>query len=239
MPAGAGTDFFEVHNNPQVKLLETINLVPGKYFIYFGRFSEAKNVPGVVKVFGEAHRLAPEYLEGFKLVLVGGSPENPQPEEIAVESQIRAAMEEYRFHRRDIIRLSSQPWSMLAVLAHHCAFYIGMQVMEPFGMGVAEAMAAGAPVMISEAAGITPWIEDGTEALIANPHDPHRTAERILEIMRDEVRLEKLSERGRKLSFSTFNWQAIGRKQGEIIDLLCQGKSPDGETATTVMQNGH
>jgi len=240
MPAGAGNDFFDVFKNPQTDLLQTYGLVPHRYFLYFGRFSEAKNVPGVVEVFGEARRLEePDLLDGFKLVLVGGSPEKPLPEEVNVENHIREAMNVYGLSENEIVRLPSQPWKILAVLAHHSRSYIGMQKMEPFGMGVAEAMAAGAPVMISKAAGITRWINDDAEAVIVDPDDPAGAAHRLIKIINNKDRLQKLALNGYTLSKNTFSWKAIAMRQGEIIDFLCQGKSPDKNVESSITKRKH
>jgi len=145
MPAGAGTAFLYICGDPPTETLERYGLIPGRYLIYFGRFSEAKNVSGVVKLFGEAKRLDPRLMEGIKLVLVGGSPGDPLPEEVSVEKHVADTITEYKLINDDIVRLPSKPWNILAVLAHHCLSYVGMQFMEPFGMGVAEAMAASGP----------------------------------------------------------------------------------------------
>ena len=228
MPAGAGNDFFHVHRNPQRELLDTYGLLPRHYLIYFGRFSEAKHVPGVVQVFGEARRMDPALLEGCKLVLIGGSFENPQPEEVSVDNHIKEAMQAYGLTEDSIVRLPSQGWQTLSVLAHHSLCYVGMQVMEPFGMGVAEAMAASAPVVISRAAGITNWLTDGEEAIIVDPEDPRGAAERLIGAMRDKAGLAAMAARGNELCRNTFSWEAIARQQGEIIDSLCQGTPPQG-----------
>ncbi|MBN2515267.1 MAG: glycosyltransferase [Deltaproteobacteria bacterium] len=239
MPAGAGNYFFNIFKNPQADLLKRYGLVTHRYFLYFGRFSEAKNVPGVVAVFGEARRMAQELLDGFKLVLVGGSPEKPLPEEVTVENHIREAMNVYGLSENEIVRLSSQPWKILAVLAHHSASYIGMQKMEPFGMGVAEAMAAGAPVVISKAAGITRWINDELEAVVVDPDDTTDAAQRLIKIIGDKDRLQKLASNGYLLSKNTFSWKAIAVRQGEIIDFLCQGKSPDNNIESSIPKRRH
>ena len=232
MPAGAGSDFFQVHRNPQRDLLDTYGLVPRHYLIYFGRFSEAKHVPGVVQVFGEARRIEPELLEGFKLVLIGGSFDNPQPEEVSVENHIKEALKQYGLTEETVVRLPSQGWQTLSVLAHHSLCYVGMQVMEPFGMGVAEAMAASAPVVISRAAGITNWLTDGEEAIIVDPEDPRGAAERLIDAMKDQAGLAAMAARGTELCRNTFSWEAIARQQGDIIDALCQGTPPPGTSGS-------
>jgi len=236
MPAGAGTAFFDIGGDPPTKTLERYGLIPGRYLIYFGRFSEAKNVPGVVKLFGEAKRLDPRLMEGVKLVLVGGSPGESLPEEVSVEKHVADTITEYKLTNDDIVRLPSQPWSVLAVLAHHCLSYIGMQFMEPFGMGVAEAMAASAPVVISRQAGITKWIKDGRDAVVVDPDDPRGAARKWTGIMKKNGALEKIASSGHALALDTFNWKAIGTRQGEIIDSLCRGETPGGAVDRSVTQ---
>jgi len=228
MPAGAGTAFFDIAEHPEKEMLEEYGLVPGRYLIYFGRFSEAKNVPGVVKLFGETKRLDPGRMEGMKLVLVGGSPENPLPEEASVEEGVADAITAYGLPDEDIIRLPSQPWNVLAVLAHQCLAYVGMQFMEPFGMGVAEAMAASAPVVVSGNAGIAGWMKDGHNGIVVDPEDPRGAAQKLVEIMKRKGALEKIASGGHALALDTFNWGAIGTRQGEIIDALCRGERPGG-----------
>ncbi len=228
MPAGAGSNFFDVSKNPESERLSDYNLLPGKYLIYFGRFSEAKNVPGVIALFGEARRIEREMMGGIKLVLVGGSPENRAPEEVIVENQIGEVLKEYGLDENDVVRLPSQEWKTLAVLAHHALSYVGMQKMEPFGMGVAEAMASSAPVVISDRAGITRWITDGIEGIVVDPDDPGKAAERLVSFMKDPKKLEEIARRGNKMCRDTFSWDAIARDQGEILDALCRRIAPPG-----------
>jgi uridine kinase len=94
--------------------------------------------------------------------------------------------------------------------------------MEPFGMGVAEAMAASAPAVISSKAGITNWIKDGCDAIVVDPEDPHGAAQKLIGIMKKHGALEKIASSGQALALNTFNWKAIGTRQGEIIDSLCK-----------------
>jgi len=222
MPAGAGTPFFDIGTDPRPEVLERYGLTAGCYLLYFGRFSEAKNVPGVVRLFGEARRLDPRLMEGVRLVLVGGSPDHPLPEEVAVEDGITGAMNEFGLAAADVVRLPSQPWEILATLGHHCLSYIGMQFVEPFGMGVAESMAASAPVVISKEAGITKWVQDGRDALVVDPEDPRGAARRLIETMKEEGALEWIASNGNRLARDTFRWRAIGERQGKRLDSLCR-----------------
>jgi len=229
MPAGAGNEFFHVREASAEEDLEKYDLVPHRYIIYFGRFSAAKNVPGVVTVFGEARKLAPKVMNGMKLVLIGGAPEKTLPEEADVDKDVTAAIDRFHIPNSDVVRLPSQPWSVLAIFARYSLCYLGMQKMEPFGMGVAEAMAAGAPVIISNAAGITKWLADNVNAVVVDPDDPKGAARRLVDLVNSPTRFQQMAEQGHTLARTQFSWDAIGEKLADVIDCFCRGASPDGD----------
>ncbi len=226
MPAGAGTPYFEAVKKSKLKVLKKFKLESKKYFLYFGRFSEAKNINGVVATFGTARKINPKYFKDKKLVLVGGSSTNPQDEELLVEDSIKKAMAAFNFTEKNVIRISSQGWDILATLAHHSIAYIGMQVMEPFGMAAAEAMAAKTPVLISRRAGISRWLEDGKNALFVRPKDVKYSAKILIKLIENKVLCKKIAIEGNRLAHNKFSWSGIAKDQGKILDQLCSNKCP-------------
>lgn len=227
MPAGAGKDFFQTFKKkPGPDLLSQFGLTSKKYLVFFGRLSEAKNIPGAVAVLGEARRLDPSLFNKMMLAIVGGNPEDPNKEELVVRNQISDVMKKYKLIERDVVMIPSQDWKRLSILARHSLFYVGMQMLEPFGMGAAEAMAAGTAVMISKFAGITRWLKQGKHALIVNPQDPRGAAKMLVKAVKDKNFIRKMSLNGHRLAQEMFNWVSIARHQGELIDKLHQGKMP-------------
>lgn len=227
MPAGAGKDFFDAFNSlTGAKLLAQYGLKSKGYLIYFGRLSEAKNIPGVVAVLGEARRLNPKFFNKVKLAIVGGDPRSPHKEELVVKNEIRDMEKKYKLTNIDVVMIPSQGWKTLSVLARHSLFYVGMQMMEPFGMSAAEAMAAGTPVMISREAGITRWLKQEKHALVVDPQDPNHAAKELVKAVQDKDLLKKLAINGNRLARENFSWAGIARDQGELLDALHQGKEP-------------
>ncbi|MFV2081743.1 MAG: glycosyltransferase, partial [bacterium] len=180
----------------------------------------------VVAVLGEARRLDPELFRDVNLAIVGGDPENPHGEEEEVENQILELMKNYNLTTGDVIRIPSLGWKELSALVASSLFYTGMQMLEPFGMSVAEAMAARTPVLISRTAGISRWLEDGKHALIVDPEDPLQAAVRLRDAVKDTSFLKNLAESSRKLAEETFSWTGIARQQGELLDNLHGGEAP-------------
>jgi glycosyltransferase involved in cell wall biosynthesis len=232
MPAGAARAFSEVGKRPPDPAAPArFGLIEKRYVLFWGRLSEAKFVEGVVQVLGEARRLRPDLAGDLKAVIVGGSPSDPSEEERGIEKNIRAEMRRYGLGSSDVIRVESQTHARMARLARAGLAYVGMQLLEPFGMVAAEAMAAGLPVLISSAAGITRWLEDGKHALFVHPDDPRAAAAKLLRLIEDPGYWERLSREGRKKALADFSWDGIARKQGAVMDRLCAGKDPRGAGA--------
>ena len=227
MPAGAASTFFDAGaTSPDPAVPQQFGLHPRRYVLFWGRLSEAKNVDGVVRVLGEARRRAPDLCGTIRVAIVGGSPDSPSGEEREVEEAIRKAMAEYGLGTGDVLRIESQTHAVLAPLARGALAYVGMQRLEPFGMGAAEAMGAGLPVLISRNAGITRWLEDGEHAVFVDPDDPQDAAGALIRLLRDRGEWEALGARGREKSLIDFSWEGIARRQGMVMDRLHSGLDP-------------
>jgi uridine kinase len=101
-----------------------------------------------------------------------------------------------------------------------------MQHLEPFGMGAAEAMGAGLPILISSAAGITRWLEDGANALFVGPDDPVGAAEKLVELIADSAAWERLAAQGRAKAIDDFSWTGIAARIGRAFERLRAGEDP-------------
>ncbi len=79
-------------------------------------------------------------------------------------------------------------------------------VREPFGLAALEAMAAGAPVVGVNEGGVRETIVDGVTGVLA-PRNAAEFGQRILEMLRDEDRAERMAAAARKHVVSRFNWE--------------------------------
>jgi uridine kinase len=200
-------------------------LVPGRYLIATSRMAESKNLAGTVALLGELRALSRDSAGPIRLAVVGGTLEPREPEELAVERSIRAAMAAHSLTDGDVVRIPSQPWPVLAQLLRQSLFYVAMQRFEPFGMGAAEALAAGAPVLLSEQAGIAHVLEASQApgepcALLVDPRDPRDAARRLQGALDAPVELERMREAGRRLARQTFSWPYSALRLASRLDGL-------------------
>lgn len=68
---------------------------------------------------------------------------------------------------------------------------------EPFGIVVAEAMAAGLPVVVTDVGGVPEFVDDGQQGALVPPDDPSALAAALVDRLRDPERARREGEAGR------------------------------------------
>jgi glycosyltransferase involved in cell wall biosynthesis len=88
---------------------------------------------------------------------------------------------------------------------------------EPFGIPVAEAMAAGLPVVATRAGGIPEIVDDGTTGLLVEPSDPEQLAAAIESLVDDAGLRAELGAAGRRRAVECFTWDRAGEAYRSIF----------------------
>lgn len=171
--------------------------LPARYFLYVGRFAPEKNLPFLLEAFARACR-DPEF-EGWSLVLVGGGP---------LERELRAraaALGE---------RVCWVPFQQIDQLPAYYGLAEALvlpSLVEPWGLVVNEAMAAGLPVVISRQCGCGPeLVFPGLNGAIVDETNVEGLAATLVALSRDGQRRRRYGERSARLiqSFSLETWAA-------------------------------
>lgn len=89
---------------------------------------------------------------------------------------------------------------------------------EPFGIVALEAMAAGAPVVASDAGGLREVVLHDETGTLSFSGDPQSLAWAILKVIRDPLRAEKLSEAARERLGEEFDWDGIADQTKAVYD---------------------
>jgi len=145
---------------------------PGPVVGFVGRLERRKGPDLLVSAAPAIRAGAP----GARIVIVGDDPYGSDPE----YARIVAGAEE----------VEHVPWTAHAAsVMHHFDVLVAPSRQEPFGTVLAEAMAAGTPVVATQVGGLGEVVQDGVTGALVTPEDPDALARGVLAVLarRDEL----------------------------------------------------
>jgi N-acetyl-alpha-D-glucosaminyl L-malate synthase BshA len=149
-----------------------------RILMHASNFRKLKRIPDVVKIFKEVHDRIPA-----KLMLVGDGPERPAAEDLCRELNIC-----------DDVRFVGKQEQMEDILAIADLFLLPSEY-ESFGLAALEAMAAGVPVVTSNAGGLTEINMPGETGYMGDVGDVKTMGQQAIKILRDENVLKQFKEK--------------------------------------------
>jgi glycosyltransferase involved in cell wall biosynthesis len=170
--------------------------LPFKQFIlYVGQQPDYKNI----RRLGDAHQKLLKKHPDLGLVLVGKKADDTKANEAYFTKN------NYKnIHFTGFISDEQRDWLM-----QQCAAYVFPSLMEGFGLPGLEAMAAGAPVVSSNATCLPEVYGDA--AVYFNPHSTNDTAEAIERVISDENLRQRLIEAGSE-QVRIYSWQRMAEQ---------------------------
>lgn len=145
-----------------------------KIVIHASNFRRIKRVEDVVKIFAKIHKSVPS-----KLLFVGDGPERPTAESLSRELNIG-----------DDIRFVGKQEQMEEILAIGDLFLLTSEY-ESFGLAALEAMAAGVPVISTNAGGLPEINEHGVTGYMSNIGDIESMSAHAVDLLKNEELLSK------------------------------------------------
>lgn len=144
-----------------------------KILIHASNFRKVKRIGDVIHIFEQVIRQVPS-----KLLLVGDGPERAMAESLCRELNLC-----------DNIRFLGKQEQMEDILAIGDLFLLTSEY-ESFGLAALEAMAAGVPVISTNAGGLPEINVDGTTGFLANVGDIDQMSRKAIELLSDEKMLQ-------------------------------------------------
>lgn len=94
---------------------------------------------------------------------------------------------------------------------------------EPFGIVALEAMAAGVPMVVSDAGGLPEVVENGVTGIVVRRGDSAAIADAIVGLLRDPPRARLLADAGVNRVREQFDWSAIAARTSAVYERVWQG----------------
>ena len=149
-----------------------------RVLLHASNFRKIKRVQDVVKIFAELLREVPS-----RLLFVGDGPERSTAEDLARELGVC-----------DQVRFVGKQEQMEDILAIADLFLLTSEY-ESFGLAALEAMAAGVPVISTNAGGLSEINIDGETGYLADVGDISTMTAKAVSILKDDATLQAFKER--------------------------------------------
>jgi L-malate glycosyltransferase len=171
-------DFSRFAKHPVSHFKKAIAAQGERIVVHVSNFRELKRVDNVVRIFAKIHEKIPS-----KLLLVGDGPTRMSVEKLCREYDICD----------EIVFLGKQE-AVEEILSVSDLFLMPSES-ESFGLAALEAMACEVPVVSSNIGGIPEVNIEGVTGYLLDVHDLDGMAERSIEILEDDKRLEEFKKR--------------------------------------------
>jgi glycosyltransferase involved in cell wall biosynthesis len=102
--------------------------------------------------------------------------------------------------------------------------YVSPNHLQSWGLAVFEAMASGAPVIVSKTAGASEILTDGANALLVDGKAPEQIAQAIERLAGDPKLHAMLSMAGRKFVEENVTWKYSAKNAIKIFEDCLRGK---------------
>lgn len=202
------------HYTPQVdsdvfKAVQSRLGVPDRYILSVGTLEPRKNYPMLLEAFSALINRGAEW-DDVRLVIVGKAGWRYE--------KVLSTMSRLGLSERVVITdsLTDQELCQLYI---HCSAFVLPSFYEGFGLPVVEAMACGAPVIISTAAALTEVA--GGAALAVDPHCSKDLVAALCSVMQDPQKQKVM--RGKSLERAAlFSWERAARETRRVYEEAVQ-----------------
>ncbi len=149
------------------------------------------------------------------------------------EGSRRSALEQLIQHLQlnDQVRLLGMRRDIANLLGELDLFVFAAKPDEGFGIALAEAMAAGVPIVATDVGACREVLADGRCGLLVPPANPAALAKGILDVLSDTGSAQSRATAGRQRALRAFSVAAMAESYGEELGLSARRATPGGRSS--------
>lgn len=206
IPDGVSPVYRKFHDARYIEAIKTRYHLPGKYLLYVGGFDDNKNLRRLVEAFDLLLHAA--HFSETELVLVLAGAIN------SAAVALREFIAERQMSPR-VILTGFVPESDLVGLYNGAEAFVFPSLYEGFGLPPLEAMACGAPVIVSNASSLPEVVGDA--GIQVNPHSSQELSQAIAEMLTNHALRHEMQQKGLERA-QRFSWQATARQTLRVYE---------------------
>ncbi len=197
--------FFQIPHHPE----------PGR-ILCVGWINERKNTLGSVEAFA---RIADWHREA-KLIIAGDPKREP-----AYFQRVSAAIQQNGIGDR-VELLGHISHAQLEQELSRASVFLLPSRQENAPMAIAEAMAAGVPVIAADRCGIPYMVQEGQTGFLIDPESTDQIADRLTRLVGSASLCEQMAEAGRRVARERFHPRAVAAKTVAVYRAICAEHYP-------------
>ncbi len=214
LPPGVNTDVFRpLKNGEKNRRID----VPQNYIFWVGRFDANKGLDYLIRAFAEVVTKAKDLF-----LIIGGGSKKPELKERRLKKELLEMVDTKHLKNRVFFTRHIKD-ELMASYYRRAKFFVLPSKFEPFGMTSAEAMACGAPVIISNRAGIRKYLKNVQNCLIVNPSNKKDLSWAFQVLNRNQTFRDKIARNGSNFARDEFSWTNIAEKSLASYNELLSG----------------
>jgi glycosyltransferase involved in cell wall biosynthesis len=190
----------------------------GRDLVTTGRLSPEKNLPFLLHLVAELHRLGAP----VTLTIIGDGPERPALEALAAHLGISSS-----------VRWAGTVTDPAPIVAAH-SLYVHASTSETFGYAVVEAMMLARPVAVVPVGALPEIVADGVEGIWLDAGDLRSSAEAIHSLLEDPQRRSQLGHAGANKARSAYTACTAGAELRRFLDALARPPYAEAREPHTV-----
>jgi hypothetical protein len=182
--------------------------------LQLGRIVPRKGVDNVIRA---AAVLRHEHGIRFRLLIVGGDGEAPDPVATPELGRLMALAESLRIE--DAVQFTGKRGrDQLRYYYNAADVFVTTPWYEPFGITPLEAMACGTPVVGTAVGGIKTTVVDGETGFLVPPNDAHALAARLALLQQQPQLAQRLGWAGMRRAYHQFTWRHVAAQIAEVYE---------------------
>ncbi|HVF03609.1 MAG TPA: glycosyltransferase family 4 protein [Frankiaceae bacterium] len=209
LPSGVDTDVFHPGAGRE-DVRRALALADRPVVVCVSRLVPRKGQDVLIRALPAVRRVVP----GAALLVVGGGPDMPRLQRLAVEAGVA-----------DHVRFTgSVPWAELPahyaagdVFAMPCRTRFGGIDVEGLGIVYLEAAATGLPVVAGDSGGAPDAVRDGETGVVVDGRDVERVAREVSGLLADPARAAAMGARGRAWVEEEWRWDVLADRLRALL----------------------
>ena len=200
--------------------LEFFALAPSRpsepRLLFAGVLTPRKNVVGLLNAFAQVRQAAPE----ARLIMVGPHPDPDYAQTVQDRVTSLALGDSV-----DIVGFVDNDRLRHEIATARAVVLFSREETAP--TIIAQAMAAGKPVVASRVGGVPEMVNDGESGFVVESEDETALAERMVTLLNDQDLCVRMGARGHELALARFNPEAVARQTVEAYRIALSSQQLD------------